>query len=1055
MMKHLLIYILVVSSWCTMSAQTIYEDFEDGSAKISWATFNGMVYEGPFANPDKDAVNGSDFVGKFTNDGVSDFCFGLGTIASPADLSTNNLMKIKIWAPFAPTRALFKFEGGGAAIEQFIDITEAEKWVEYSVDFSKAAGTAHTKILLAFHPFTTPVAGTFYFDDIRGLEAKDVFETFETGNEMGWTAFDGTLEAPIDNPAPNRVNSTPKVGKYTKSGAHAYSLLLAERSTPFDMSVLNQFKLHIHASAPTQVLLKLEGDGPAVEKFANIGVVNAWQEYTFDFSDVAAAKYLKKAILFFDPGVETSADIYHFDNFYAVSKGECAGATVIDGMLDDFECNRNATYVNGWDSLTVITNPGPDAVNGSTKVGKFVDQLSEPWNGLLWEYQNPVNLETKNQFNIKIWSPKATRVLAKLEGGASAPSEVWIDITETNKWVQYTADFSSQALASHKKMILFFNAGNDPEVGDVYYIDDLSWGEKTVEDIENFENGAVLPWEPLDQQELIHGKFAVIDNPDASGVNASSKVGKYTKGVSAFSTLAAVAPGLIDISSKPQFNLDVWAPAGSKSVIMQLESATSGNKEVEREVKTPGAWETLSFDFTNFQNITDWASLKLIFNPTVAEEGAMFFFDNLRQGVATVDPCEGTVAINNIIDDFECQRNKEYGAGAELISVVNNPKLTAANSSVKVGLYKDQPGQPWSALCANFPDGIDLSVFNQLELQVLSTAVVPVLLKLEGGSSPAKEIFTEIKTANDWNNITADFSTEAGNDHKRVCFFFNAGVETTTIDDYYIDNVRLAHAPYDGCVMNFDDPAFTSLTWRYFPNDNSGDFEMVDNPIKAGINTSNKVGKAVEKATGEQPWQGMFTDLESYMTFDKNLQIKMKVLSPKVGAITLKVERPLVEGFPGGSGDNTVTNTKAGEWEELTFDFATSPTPIDPAGKYARITLIWDIVNVPTEDVIYYFDDIRLDGGDCGQESSVFDPLKLEQLSVSPNPVTDILRIDNAEALMSTDIINVFGQRIAKVYNNQNNQQFLDVSNLPAGTYIILGYNDKQQAVAQSRFVKM
>ena len=45
----------------------------------------------------------------------------------------------------------------------------------------------------------------------------------------------------------------------------SYSLLLAEKATPFDLSVLNQLKLQIHASAPTQVLLKLEGAGPAVE----------------------------------------------------------------------------------------------------------------------------------------------------------------------------------------------------------------------------------------------------------------------------------------------------------------------------------------------------------------------------------------------------------------------------------------------------------------------------------------------------------------------------------------------------------------------------------------------------------------------------------------------------------------------------------------------------------------------------------------------------------------------------------------------------------------------
>lgn len=96
--------------------------------------------------------------------------------------------------------------------------------------------------------------------------------------------FDGTLEAPIDNPAPNRVNSTAKVGKYTKI-EHILTVYYWLRGQHLDMSVLNQFKLQVHASAPTQVLLKLEGDGPAVEKIANIGLANAWQEYTFDFSD--------------------------------------------------------------------------------------------------------------------------------------------------------------------------------------------------------------------------------------------------------------------------------------------------------------------------------------------------------------------------------------------------------------------------------------------------------------------------------------------------------------------------------------------------------------------------------------------------------------------------------------------------------------------------------------------------------------------------------------------------------------------------------------------------
>ncbi|MBK9736404.1 MAG: hypothetical protein IPO92_16185 [Saprospiraceae bacterium] len=1054
MMKHVLSLLLLIVASIGLNGQTIYEDFEGGASKITWNAVNGLTYEGPIANPGKDPVNTSDFVGKFTNDGIGDFCFGLGEFASPADLSKNNLMKIKIWAPYAPTRALLKFEGGGEAVQKYIDITEAGKWVEYSVDFSSAASTAHTKVLLAFHPFTTPQAASFFFDDIIATEAIQVYETFETGNEMGWQAFDGTLEAPVPNPAPNKVNSTPNVGKYTKSGAHAYSLLLAERTTPFDMSILNQFKLQIHASAPTQVLLKLDGAGTAVEKILNIGLANEWQEYTFDMSFAKDFKHLTKAILFFDPGVETSADIYHFDNLYAVSKGACGDVTLDADILDDFECNRNATYTNGWDSLTVIPNPGPDAVNSSSKVGKYVDAPG-PWNNVLIDYNSAIDLSEKNQLKFKVWSPKVTRVLCKLEGGVSGSNESWADVNDINQWVSFEVDFSSQSAANHKKLVLFFNAGNDPAAGDFYLIDDISWGVKTSKDIENFENGAVLPWEPLDQQTLIHGAFEVVNNPDASGVNTSTKVGKYTKGTSQFSTLSAVAPGVIDITSKPQYNLDVWAPAGSTSVIMQLESASAGNKEVERELQSPGTWETLSFDFSDFQTITDWEGLKLLFNPGKAEEGAMFFFDNLKQGDSTVDPCEGSISIGNIIDDFECQRNYEYGAGAELVTVVNNPKLTAANSSIKVGLYKDQPGQPWSALCANFPDGIPLDVFNQLEFQVLSSIAVPVLLKLEGGTSAQKEIWSEIKTVNEWYTISADFSSEKGNDHKSVCIFFNGGVETTTVDNYNIDNIRWAHAPYDGCLVNYDDPAFVSDKWRYFPADNSGGFEVVDNPLKAGINTSDKVGKAIEKASGEQPWQGMYTDLESYIKFGPNTIVKAKILSPKVGAVTLKIEKPLKEGFPGGSGDNTVTNTKANEWEELTWDFSTSPTPIDPAGNYARLTFIFDINNLPTEDVIYYFDDVRLENGDCGQETGSSDVQPVTKMSITPNPVHDVLMINQAGQIRYTDIVNIYGQRIARVWNNNQSVQYIDVATLPAGTFVLMGYGDKQQIVAQSRFVKM
>ena len=101
--------------------------------------------------------------------------------------------------------------------------------------------------------------------------------------------------------------------------------------------------------------------------------------------------------------------------------------------------------------------------------------------------------------------------------------------------------------------------------------------------------------------------------------------------------------------------------------------------------------------------------------------------------------------------------------------------------------------------------------------------------------------------------------------------------------------------------------------------------------------------------------------------------------------------------------------------QELTWDF--SQTPITDDGEYARITLIFDINNIPAEDVIYYFDDIQLSTGGCGPTSLFGGPEKPRDLTVSPNPVTDILRIDDLGNVARLDVYNMYGQRVATVWS--------------------------------------
>ncbi|MEO6130688.1 MAG: T9SS type A sorting domain-containing protein [Saprospiraceae bacterium] len=1052
-MKNVILLFLSLFTFQFIQAQYVYEDFEGGTSDLAWIGLNG-VYNGVVPNPSPDAVNGSQFVGSYTNSADFDYNFALGTLGSPANLTTLNLIKMKVWSPIAPAKVLFKFEGGGHGFEDIRDITVANQWVEYSFDMTRAdTFTMLDKILISFNPGVINSSETFYFDDIRAFVARQDYETFENGATLTWLALDGWFDAPVANPDSNSVNGSDSVGVYVKSGLHAYSLLLADRGIPFDMTVLNQFHLQVYAHNPSQILMKLEGPGgPSIERIKNIGLDHEWQDYTFDFSEAASYTNLTKVILFFDPGVEMSADTYHIDNLYALPQGSCKGVTLNPDIIDDFECNRNATYVNGWDSLSVVNNPAPDAVNTSAKVGKYVDPVNEQWATLLLDWQNPIDLSTKNQLKVKIWAPREVPILFKLEGGSSPAKEIWMNVTQPGQWVEYTVDFSGEALASHTKLDFFFNAGQDPQPGDVYYIDDIRWAEQTTVLLEDFENGvAFLPWEPLDQQTLLHGTFEVVPNPDPSGINTSVFTGKYTKGTSAFSTVAAVAPGFIDISTRPQYNVDVYAP-GPGTMIFQLESVSQGNKEVERDIVAGGEWLTISFDFTNFQSITDWASIRMIFNPGISEPGAVFYFDNLTQSNATVDPCEGTVVVPNIIDDFECQRNYSYGAGADQLSVVGNPSVTTANSSTYVGLYADPPSDAFAALCVNFPDGIDLSSYNQLSFQILADAAVPILLKLEGGSSPGIEFWTASTTPGEWETITGDFSPQVGMDYRRACIFINAGVDDPNPTNYYIDNLQFAHAPFTGCLMNFDDAAFISTDWHFFPADDSGIFELVPNPDPSGINTSPNVGKAVEKSTSGQPWQGMYTDLPATIQFGSDKIVKMKVYSPKLTTITMKIENSQAVPPAPNSGDLTVSNTKVNEWEELSWDF--SSTPITDDGQYNRIALIFDINNIPTEDVVYYFDDISLTGGNCGT-TGTSGPVRPGALSISPNPVVDELNITELGSISRLDIVNLFGQKLASISTGNASSAYVNVSTLDQGMYILTGYSSKGEILALSRFVKL
>ena len=885
---------------------------------------------------------------------------------------------------------------------------------------------------------------------INLVSSQVTYEDFEGGSGLTWAGINGTYDSIVANPDPNDINMSANVGSFTKDGTQEWCFAVTEMDSAMDLSTNNQFSINVYSPVATQFLFKLEGTGGGFEAWQNIANVNVWQEYTFDFSGAAANTGLEKIVVFFNPGMTDDGGTYLFDNIKASPAGACAGTVVDPDIIDDFECQRNATYGAGWNELVAIANPDASGINTSTMVGQYTDPLDE-WSALVADYNSAIDLSVKNNIKAKVWSPKTGQILFKLEGGASAPSEKWVDITEMNTWVEYTADFSDQANADHKKIVIFFNAGVTADSGDVYLIDDISVAEAPpAPAIEDFENGPSLGWMPLNGDMTNHGTFnGVMVNPDMAGINGSPNVGSYSKGDAAFSTLTAFLPSGIDLSASPQLNMQVRAPAGSEKVIMQLVSATQGAKDVERDITATMEWVSVEFNFEEFDGITDFESVNLIFDGGNANPGVTYMFDNLKQSESTVDPCENVVAVPNILDDFECQRNVTYGCGVEMLSRIDNPYVTPENGSTLVGEYQD-PTDEWSALCFENGGSFDLSVRNQFKIKVWSPIIAPLLFKLEGGSSPAAEVWMDVTEASKWVEYVVDFSGQAAEDHVRVALFFNGGQLPAQADVYYIDDAKWVRGSYSGCIDDHESNLSTISNFSYFANGHleaeGFQFEVVDNPTPDAVNPSANVGEFV-KASDSDPWAGFFADLEAPIDFGANKTATVHVLMDHIGNFAIKLEGSLTGALPL---ELFVENTKVGEWEELTYDFSASA---DDA-QYSRITLFFDLsIDATGEDVTSYFDNIVMGDDNC-ITTGIFTPFTLEQIRVSPNPSIGFLQIENVENIATIEVLDLRGQRVHLEKLTGANIHKMDLSNLSNGMYILTAYNLKGNIIANAKIIK-
>lgn len=457
------------------------------------------------------------------------------------------------------------------------------------------------------------------------------------------------------------------------------------------------------------------------------------------------------------------------------------------------------------------------------------------------------------------------------------------------------------------------------------------------------------------------GQSTVINNPHKTGINITNRVARMVKSPGqpwGGSLLSLGEP--INFSANKIFRMKVWSPRIGAKVLLKVENAGNGSIFFEKEVTTTraNAWEDLVFDFSAINTANQYQNLVLIFDLGTPGDGSAnftWFYDDIR---LTNTLPGNTVELPLTFESTSLNYTWTNFDGGN-VTMIDNPHVSGMNTSARVGRMVKNAGQVWGGSFINLDVPINYSSNKTMRMKVYSPRVgAKVLLKVENQANPSLNFEREVSTtvANAWEDLNFDYSAiNTANIYNRVVLIFELGTPGNGSANFtfLFDDIRVEGGGSSTTLnvpLNFES---TTLNYAWFDFD-GGNAQVIDNPDKSGINTSNKVTRMVKNAG--QPWGGSFLTLDGPINFSGSKIFRVKVWSPRIGAkFLLKVENAST---PSQNFEREAISTKAGEWETLSFDYS----GINTANSYNRIVVICDL-GTPgngTANFTWYFDDITL-----------------------------------------------------------------------------------------------
>jgi len=487
------------------------------------------------------------------------------------------------------------------------------------------------------------------------------------------------------------------------------------------------------------------------------------------------------------------------------------GSTAVVFPLD-FE-NTSTTYT--WEgfggvSASIIDNPDASGENTSARVARLSKSSgSEVWAGAFINLDAPVDFSSSDKAFLNVWSPRAgIPVILKIETANDA--DVFVEATTStstaNAWELVEFDFSAAGdlTIDYRKVVIFFDFGT-AGMGEDFFFDDLSLDGTTGGDGGGGNDGAVdlpLDFQDAEANYAFTGfggaEAVVVDNPDASGINTSSRVAALTK--NAGEVWAGVFIDLdddIDFSGGQAVRLKVWSPTPDAPVTLKIENPDNADDNVEMTLNTTttNAWEELEFDLSGIEAFTGMRRIVLFANFGTNGTGEVYYFDDLSlDGMVGGGDGGGGGAIELPLEFEDPDVTYVFtGFGGASGEVIDNPDAGGINTSGRVAALTKNAGEVWAGVFIDLDNDIDFSGGQAVRLKVWSpTPDAPITLKIENpdNADDNVEMTLNTTTTNDWEELEFDLSgIEAFTGLRRIVLFANFGTNGSG-EIYYFDDIR-------------------------------------------------------------------------------------------------------------------------------------------------------------------------------------------------------------------------------------------------------------------------